>query len=197
MKFSNFSLGLAVIAGFTAISGVAEAATLSFADGSINLNSEEFEFEFLGNKGWYKSSLFVADTSLSNVQTLFSETQFYDDSPITPPSGLATSGGWAVGTGSYVLGWNSVDIDNSLQPTVYSDQTSPFQFNLLGSSNSWYTFGIEDKRSITSDYDYNDGTFRVRAVPVPAIVPGIALAAAFFGRKALKRTKKNASESIV
>ena len=35
-----------------------------------------------------------------------------------------------------------------------------------------------------------------RPVPVPAIVPGIALAGAFFGSKALKRNKKNAEGSV-
>ena len=46
------------------------------------------------------------------------------------------------------------------------------------------------------DKDYNDMIVTARPVPVPAIVPGIALAAAFFGSKALKRNKKVANESV-
>lgn len=41
------------------------------------------------------------------------------------------------------------------------------------------------------DKDYNDFIVIAKPVPVPAIVTGIALAAAFFGSKALKRKQKD------
>ena len=92
---------------------------------------------------------------------------------------------------------SSVSFDGKIPATVYSNDTIPFQFKQTASSNGWYTFGTEDIRG-GGDRDYNDISFRVRArpVPVPAIVPGIALAAAFFGSKALKRNKKVANESL-
>ena len=54
--------------------------------------------------------------------------------------------------------------------------------------------GVNDRGG--RDIDYNDMIVAARPVPVPAIVPGIALAAAFFGSKALKRNKKVANESV-
>ena len=57
-------------------------------------------------------------------------------------------------------------------------------------------FTISWNDQFRGDRDFNDFRIQARAVPVPAIVPGIALAAAFFGSKALKRNKKNANESV-
>jgi len=196
MKAYNFGLGfgLAVLAVSTGMSSIAEAATLSFSDGSISLDSKTFEFQAISNEGWFKSSLFVADAaSKSPVQTVFSETAFYDNSPVTP-TGPAY---WSADTGNFILGLSSVNVDNSTQPKVYSSDASPVQFKLISSINGWYTFGIEDKKGSGSDYDYNDVVFKVRPVPVPAIVPGIALAGAFLGSKALKRNKKKDSEATV
>lgn len=202
MKIHNFGLGfgLAVLAASTGMSSIAEAATLSFSDGSLNLDSQTFEFQSLSNEGWFKSSLFVADAaSKSSVQTLFSETAFYDNSPVTP-TGPAY---WSADTGNFILGLSSTNVDNIAQPEVYSDDVTlvdsvtRYQFKLLSSNDGWYTFGIEDKKGAWSDYDYNDIVFKVRPVPVPAIVPGIALAGAFLGSKALKRNKKKDSEATV
>jgi hypothetical protein len=202
MKLSNLVLGLAAVglASSALIAGTSEAATLSFASGPISLTSDAFEFEFLPpTKGAYKSALFVSDAAKTvNAQTLFSETTTGDNSPITPVA-VVNSSSWAATTGNYILGWSSVaggsdEIDKGI---VYSSDVTPFQFKYDGLSGGWHTFFIEDMiTDHNSDYDYNDGKFRVRAVPVPAIVPGIALAAAFFGSKALKRNKKNANESV-
>lgn len=194
MKAYNFGLGLGlvVLATTTGMSSIAEAATLSFSDGSINLDSQTFEFKSISNEGWFKSSLFVADAaSKSPSQTLFSETDFYDNSSVTPTGNVF----WSADTGNFILGLNSINVDNTVQPNVYSDDASPVQFKLISSIDGWYTFGIEDKRGDWSDYDYNDVVFKVRPVPVPAIVPGIALAGAFLGSKALKRNKKKDSEA--
>ena len=87
MKLSNISLGLAVVAsslvGISAIASNAEAATLFFAEPNLSLVSDGFEFELITpSKGAYKSTLFVADTANANanVQNLFQETSFGDDS---------------------------------------------------------------------------------------------------------------------
>lgn len=195
MKIYNFGLGFGVVmlAASTGMSSIAEAANLSFSDGSINLNSPSFEFEFISAQGYFKSSLFVADAaSKSNVQTLFSETAFGDNSPVTP-TGTVT---WSAGSGNFILGLSSIDDDGTVKPTVYSNDVSPVQFKLISSSLGWYTFGIEDIKGSGADFDYNDVRFKLRPVPVPAIVPGIALAGAFLGSQALKRNKKKDSKSV-
>ena len=67
--------------------------------------------------------------------------------------------------------------------------------NGLAASGYLYAIGVNDVGS--SDRDNQDFVVYARPVPVPAIVPGIALAAAFFGSKALKRNKKTATETVV
>ena len=203
MKLSNISLGLAVAAssliGISAIASNAEAATLFFAEPNLSLVSDSFEFQILlPSKGNYKSTLFVANAANANVQNLFQETSFGDDSGFVSTSNVFSLSSWASGTGIFSLGLSSVSIDGTtqtIQPTVYSKDINPSFFRQTGNVDGWYTFGIEDTK-FGADMDRNDINFRVRAVPVPAIVPGIALAAAFFGSKALKRNKKVANESV-
>lgn len=200
MKISTFALGIATAAVSIIASNSTEAATLVFADSSISLTANIFEFEFiLPTKGEFKSTLFVADAFKASVQTLFEESGFGDNSAITPTTSVF-SGTWALTSDTYSLGWSSLrppDTTNIFQ-TVYSDQSAPVQFQFVEQVSDWYTFAIEDKRAngaFLSDYDYNDGKFRVRAVPVPAIASGIVVAAVFFGCKSLRRNKK-ASESV-
>lgn len=201
MKLSNISLGLAVAAsgliGTSAIASNAEAATLFFAEPGLSLVSDSFEFQLiLPSKGDYKSALFVANAANANVQNLFQETSFGDNSGFVSTSNVFSLSSWASGNGTFSLGLSSVGSDG-IKPTVYSKDMNPFQFKLTGNADGWYTFGVEDTR-VGGDMDSNDVRFSVRAVPVPvpAIVPGIALAAAFFGSKALKRNKKVANESV-
>ena len=196
MKLSSLALGLVVAtSGFIALSASAQAATLFFADTNLSLVSDSFEFELLlPSRGNYKSTLFVADSGKGNVQNLFQETSFGDNSGFVSTSNVF-SNAWSSGSGIYTLGLSSVNSDNTTKPTVYSSDTIPLQFQQTANVGGWYTFGIEDIKG-GGDSDYNDIRFRVRAVPVPAIVPGIALAAAFFGSKALKRNKKVANESV-
>ena len=196
MKFSTLALGfgLAVVASSTLVSTSTEAATLYFSDGSLSLTSDAFEFEFLPpTQGSYISQLFVTDLLKTSVaQTLFVEPPSNNGTVISP--GVVASSAWAATGGNYILGWGPV---SGSEPAVYSNDVAPvqFQYSAAESVGGWHVFKIEDIKG-GGDRDYNDGKFRVRAVPVPAIVPGIALAAAFFGSKALKRNKKNANESV-
>lgn len=219
MKLSKFSLGisLAVITVSSMIvSSASEASSLLFNDGPgskpLTLSSLSFQFEFLSNNGDYRSNLFVgnAHKALSINQVLFKETKFDDNSEIKPHSRVDSTE-WARFPGDeskWLLGWwsDSISSDGVITsvPSVYSvDEISGkepappvedqfVQFKYLSSDDAgWYTYGIEEtKRAVNPDY--NDATFRVRAVPVPvpAIVPGVALAAVFFGGKALKRKQK-------
>lgn len=83
------------------------------------------------------------------------------------------------------------DKDENLKSTV------PFKFKSSSFSDDSYKFG-RDKRGDRhgSKDDDRDDDGNVRPVPVPAIVPGIALAGIFFGGKTLKRNKKNVQESV-
>lgn len=197
MKSSALTLGLGIIAaaGSVMVAASAEAATLLFADGS-NITSGKFEFEFIPpTDGAIRSTLFVTDKS-SVLQTLFTEPD-NNDGTVSPGGVVVSDSSWAATTGSFVLGWgfkNDPLRSGSYPDTVFSDGALP-NFKLVSSAGGWSTYAIEDILT-GGDKDYNDGKFRVRAVPVPAIVPGIALAAAFFGSKALKRNKKNAEESV-
>ena len=207
MKLSALGLGLAVVAGSAMVSASAQAATLSFTQGPLSLTSDAFEFEFIPpTQGDFISKLFVARAAKNSVvQTLFNEVPS-NNGNVTPSNGV-TSTGWATSNASYILGWGPVSATGpallSDPRTVYSNDANPVQFRYSAAESvgGWHVFEIEDirpnpSRGIVSDLDYNDGKFKVRAVPVPAIVPGIALAAAFFGSKALKRNKKNTSESV-
>ncbi len=207
MKSSTLTLGLGIIAaaGSVMIGASAEAATLLFADGPLSLTSKQFEFEFLPpTKGDFRSKLFVASTDKSSYfQTLFTE-PFSNDGTVTPNGVVASTANWAATDDSFIVGWGRAYLSEN-NPilgvpdyAVYSNGTFPVDvpyFQLLSVDNGWYTFAIEDIVG-GGDGDFNDGKFRVRAVPVPAIVPGIALAGAFFGSKALKRNKKKAEESV-
>lgn len=199
MKSSALTLGLGIIAaaGSVMVAASAEAATLLFADGG-SLTSGKFEFEFLPpTDGAIRSTLFVTDTAKSGVlQTLFTEPD-NNDGTVTPNGVVASDASWAANTGSFILGWGFKDDPlrtGSYPDTVFSNGTLP-NFKLVSSGGGWRTYAIEDILT-GGDTDYNDGKFRVRAVPVPAIVPGIALAGAFFGSKALKRNKKKAEASV-
>ncbi|MBD2186535.1 hypothetical protein [Pseudanabaena mucicola] len=209
MKSSALTLGLGIVAAASSvvIGASAEAATLLFH--GFNLNGSQFEFDFIPpTDGAFKSQLFVTQSTPSTVvQTLFVEPNSNDGS--VTPSGIVGSGSWAATSGLYIIGWGTkglaegssipVGYNSVYSNSVYPPSNTP-HFRLTGSSPSsdgWYTFTIEDIIN-GGDRDHNDAKFRVRAVPVPvpAVVPGIALAAAFFGSKALKRNKKETSATI-
>ncbi len=216
MKLSKFSLGisLAVItAGSMIVSSASEASSLLFNDGPgskpLTLSSVSFQFEFLSNNGDYRSKLSVDNANkMYEYQVLFEENTFNDNSEIKLNT-IVNSTDWAqyIPESKWLLAWSSESKSSDgvikYESTVFS--TNPIdgrgpapaevvQFKYLSNDDAgWYTYGIEETKVKSGvNVDYDDATFRVRAtpVPVPAIVPGIALAAAFFGRKALKRKQK-------
>ena len=205
MKTSTLTLGLGILAaaGSVVIAASAAAATLLFADGPAIASSKAFEFQFIPpTEGSLKSKLFVTDADkTTSYQDLYAEPLTNDGS--VNPNTVVTSGSWAAGNGSFILGWGDAYFAGQPQlgvnpgvpaNSVYSNDPPP-NFKFLSVANGWYTYGIEDIIG-GGDGDYNDGKFKVRPVPVPAIVPGIALAGAFFGSKALKRNKKKAEGSV-
>lgn len=106
--------------------------------------------------------------------------------------------------------WASVDKSNTVEffkggvslgeltgLSVFGDIGSNFGNRTSPISNRFVTFnsdsGFDRMKFSTGQIAFE---FDSKPVPVPAIVPGIALAAAFFGSKAIKRNKKDASESV-
>lgn len=221
MKLSNLYLGLAVAAsslvGISTLVSPVSAASVTTENGTF-IFTGQWEFTFLYSYGSYKSNFGV------DSKTLFSETskatpglvtpgtpQIYDfgTSPtsiskfflatVNPSLGTIYSDKPSNPGGAFWI----LDGSNSLPtklPSVDPKKGSPFApsaaFAYFGSSavNGTRIIGVND--SWRGDRDYNDFIVSAKAVPVPAIVPGIALAAAFFGSKVLKRNKKNASESV-
>jgi hypothetical protein len=195
MKLSTLAVGFgiaAIASSVFAVSG-SEAASLVFSDGPT-LFGDTFEFEFIPpTDGAIRSQLFITNLAKSSVvQTLFTEPDS-NDGTVTP-NGIVADNGWGATANDFLVGWGSKFNAFATDPaTVYSNDTNPVQFKLVSSAGGWYTYAIEDLLG-GGDLDYNDGKFKVRAVPVPAVVPGIALAGAFLGSKALKRNKKKQEE---
>jgi len=215
MKLSNLGLGLAVatssLVGIYALVSPVSAASVTAENGSFIFNGV-WEFKFLYSYGSHQSSFGVDNT------TLFSETSTATPGAISGPTTVTYDFGSAV-TSKFFLTtlapastitsdvpsnpggafWIAGALPGSL-PSVDPSTGVPFApstaFSYFKSQAPSGTLIIGVNDTYTGDRDYNDFIVSARPVPVPAVVPGIALAAAFFGSKALKRNKKNASESV-
>lgn len=185
-----------------------------------------WEFKYVGSIGGYRSQFGVKEgssvttlfsegaiqsapgnaTPLNNTYTFKSGSslaQFFLSSNSKPTiySGVPVAGKTAnffiAKSGDKFFSGNTSDTSDAY---TKSDDKNPFKFayqNAIdGLDASGYTYAIGVNDAGSGDRDNQDFVVYARAVPVPAIVPGIALAAAFFGSKALKRNKKNASESV-
>jgi len=211
--------------GISALVSPVSAATIAISDvanpplsGSFSsyIFTGQWEFKYVKSIGGYKSQFGVKE--VNTATTLFSEgasqsapgnatpstntynfgagvAQFFlsSDGQDTIYSGV----NYSPNTANFFIAKSGDSFNPG--PYTYSDDSS-FQnayqdaINGLGASGYKYAIGVNDAGS--GDLDNQDFVVYARAVPVPAIVPGIALAAAFFGSKALKRNKKNASESV-
>lgn len=199
MKLSTVLTLTAAVASLTSFAGASSAASLVFngSNGSsMTLDTtQDYSFEFVSSNGSFRSKFFVPPNESPAI---------IEDAPgfIIPVVGdfKGTANAFSsfvskVTLPYFVLKTIGVDSASAAVPP-FSDFSDP-TLNLdpsAGSAGAIFTtvadgFLIEfDDRD--SDSDFNDFTVKVKAVPVPAIVPGIALAAAFFGSKALKRNKK-------
>ncbi len=190
MKFSTLALGLVVAtSGFIALSDSSKAANFTLngvaPSDSITVNTAQlYEFTFISSKGSYQSNFFA-----SSGGKITEKAPGYDVDSNGKPFG-DFKGSCAicsfVGTISGNLSLETVA--PGLIPTVLSSTNAKFD-----GTASLFTVRWNDP---FPDNDFNDFKVQAKAVPVPAIVPGIALAAAFFGSKALKRNKKVANESV-
>ena len=185
MKLSSLALGLVVAtSGFIALSDSSKAATLNLnglglggaGTSSITYDTAQlYEFTFLSSNGSYQSN-FVSGTN-----------KITEKAPFDIPVAGDFTGSCAIC--SFV---STISGNFSLETVV------PNLGSVSASTNAMFSgdanlFTIRWNDQFQGDRDFNDFRVQARAVPVPAIVPGIALAAAFFGSKALKRNKKDAS----
>ena len=181
MKLSSLALGLVVAtSGFIALSDSSKAANLLLsgaAGSSVTVdNTQLYEFTFLSSNGAYQSNFISGTNKITEISPFLSVAGDY-------PGACAICSFTSTISGNFSL--------ETVNPNLGSVSSST-NARFLGDANS-FTVRWNDQ---FADGDFNDFRVQARAVPVPAIVPGIALAAAFFGSKALKRNKKDASGSV-
>lgn len=181
MKLSSLALGLVVAtSGFIALSDSSKAAslTLNGVISSVTVDTaQSYEFTFLSSNGSYQSNFLSGGNKITEKSP-----GYYSASPDFPGSCAICS------FVSTISGNFSLETVNPNIGSVSSSTNAKF----TGSANL-FTVVWDDQ---FGDKDFNDFKIQAKAVPVPAIVPGIALAAAFFGSKALKRNKKDVNESV-
>ena len=185
MKLSSLALGLVVAtSGFIALSDSSKAASfvLNGAVGpSVTVDTAQlYEFTFLSSNGLYQSN-FVSGANKITEQA---------------PGFFQVAGDYPGRCGTICSFTSTISGNFSLEtvvPVGFAPVSSTTNAMFAGNAN---LFTISWNDQFQGDRDFNDFRIQARAVPVPAIVPGIALAAAFFGSKALKRNKKNANESV-
>ena len=182
MKLSSLALGLVVAtSGFIALSDSSKAASfvLNGAVGpSVTVDTAQlYEFTFLSSNGLYQSN-FVSGANKITEQA---------------PGFFQVAGDYP-GSCAICSFVSTISSNFSLETVVpnLGSVSSSTNARFTGDANL-FTIRWNDQ---FDDRDSNDFVVTAKAVPVPAIVPGIALAAAFFGSKALKRNKKNANESV-
>ncbi len=219
----GFAVAASSLVGIASVAPSAKAASI-YADNIPlipNINGIEFsgewEFTYLGSYGSYQSNFGVVEDG--KFTTFFSEVDksipgsiaggntaaftfdfgklipngqtagFFLDS-VSPDLAPIISGinkGFYIATAPGVVGGLS-STDPSPYNTAFQsaiDTWTPQGYRVIGVND---TFG--------GDKDYNDFIVKARKVPVPAIVPGIALAGVFFGSKALKRKQEKSASSV-
>lgn len=181
MKLSSLALGLVVAtSGFIALSDSSKAAslTLNGVISSVTVDTaQSYEFTFLSSNGSYQSNFLSGGNKIT------------EKAPFDIPVVGDFKGSCAICSFVSTISGNfSLETVNPNIGSVSSSTNAKF----TGSANL-FTVVWDDQ---FGDKDFNDFKIQAKAVPVPAIVPGIALAAAFFGSKALKRNKKDVNESV-
>lgn len=214
MKLSTFGLGLAVAAssfvGISSLSHSASAATIGAENGSFTFEGI-WEFTFLYSFGSFQSTFGIepSPTLFSEISTATpgvvtpssavtytftgSEKNFFlsTENPSGTPKILSSTAHTETAKGAFWIASSVADFPASGASTFDPGGLTFKSFVAANAVDGALVIGVNDV--FTGDKDYNDFIIKARAVPVPAIVPGIALAGAFFGSKALKRKKDKAS----
>ncbi|NJK33959.1 MAG: hypothetical protein HC919_02880 [Oscillatoriales cyanobacterium SM2_2_1] len=146
-------------------------------------------------RGQFKSTLFIAEASDKNtsLKDLFVENAFGEPlglPSITPSTGK-NSFTFADGfdpSKTYILGlFTEKNSPAGVTFTLFSDESTGGSFVNLGFVAGKGTLFGWDDTGANNDGDLNDIQFYVRAVPVPGLIPGVALAGAFIVARSRKR----------
>ncbi|ELS31835.1 MULTISPECIES: hypothetical protein [Pseudanabaena] len=200
--------------------GAANAASFSYGDLIISTGalSGAASINFANSTGWSGNYNLVTGSVVNQYANPLGNVGPYS---ATEPTGASIPGlnsGSATYTfsapvSSFAFLWGSIDPGNSLTINYNDAPSDTITGALLASklgltadgswtsptSNAVLTFADDalDKAITSITFQSSTIAFEVAPVPVPvpAIVPGIALAAAFFGGKAIKRNKK-ANDSV-
>ncbi|NMF59332.1 hypothetical protein [Pseudanabaena yagii] len=215
MKLSTFGIGLAVASSLLGVASLvqpANAASIQVANGTFDF-SGLWEFKYFGSYGNAQSDFFIKEGSSTTtmisengpgvVTTATTLNSYYSFTQPTAQFGLTFPGESNILSGNNIHFWVGSATNPytgflfSYDPDEYSHK---FQeaISSLGASGYTYAIGVEDRGPGLGDTDHNDFIVLAKPVPVPAIVPGIALASAFFGVKSLRNKKKvdEASQSV-
>lgn len=189
----NVLFGAVLAAAATAaIASPAQAASLAGTGISSN-GGWAFEV-LLPTNGGFKSEVFIAKASdpTTRLKTLFVENAFGEPNSNITPSNGKNSFTFADGfdpSESYILGLFSFTNENNLATTetIFSDSTPKGEFKSIGFDPIKGTLFGWDDSGANDDRDFNDINIYVRAVPVPGLIPGVALAGAFIVARSRKR----------
>ena len=196
MKLSTVLTLTAAVASLTSFAGASSAASLIFngSNGSsMTLDTtQDYSFEFVSSNGSFRSKFFVPPNESPAI---------IEDAPgfIIPIVGdfKGTANAFSSFVSKVTLPYfvlKTIRVDSaSALVAPFGDFSDPAMNGgrpagaIFTTVTDGFLIRFDDR---DGDSDFNDFTVKVKAVPVPAIVPGIALAAAFFGSKAFKRSKK-------
>lgn len=208
MKLSTFGIGLAVASSLLGVSSLVQpvsAASIQVANGTFDF-SGLWEFKYFGSYGDKQSNFFIKEGA--NTTTLIAENTpgvvttattlntYYNFTQPTAQFGLTFPGESDILSGSNINFWVG-SASNPYTGFLFSYDSDEYSHKFqeaissLGSSGYTYAIGVEDRGPGLGDTDHNDFIVLAKPVPVPAIVPGIALASAFFGVKSLRNKKKD------
>ncbi|NUN65114.1 hypothetical protein HCU40_10195 [Pseudanabaena biceps] len=208
MKLSNLILGAAAttvaLTAFTTSSQAASVTLTGNDSSSVTVDSnQDYEFSFVRSNGSFQTNFYVpSTTSIGITEASPGYTSLLPDFPGTCAVCSFVS---KITLNYFVLETVKANPGDVVPFYDFSTGKQGSSLNIAlavasssaGSSYvgnaSEFLIKLNDR---FGDRDFNDFVVKAKAVPVPGIVPGIALAAAFLGSKALKRNKKEAIESV-
>jgi hypothetical protein len=219
--FSTVLISTAAVASFAFV-GSAHAATIttSLTSGLFTAESGTSLIDFSSGSPGFTANTNIRTGNTSNQNAAYpgNSTPYLVIQPTSPTVTGFTAGALTYTSSSLLnyfgFAWGSSDASNTVE--FYNDTTLIATFTSatvgLASGASWnnpadnqfVNFFATGSSSYFNKVVFSTGVIAfeidnvtTRAVPVPAVVPGIALAAAFFGSKALKRNKKETGATIV
>lgn len=206
MKLSTtIALTLAVsAAGLTSLAASSQAASITLNgrdSSSITVDdTQDYLFEFVRSNGSFQSNFYVPPNSSTAITE--AAPGFISTDNDFPGACSVCSFVSKITLNYFVLQTVAVDDGNADLRSILpiSDFSDPALNGLNTAAGAVFSgnaggFTITFNDRFPSDVDMNDFVVTAKAVPVPAIVPGIALAGAFLGSKALKRKKNDASKA--